>query len=225
MIARAQFVAIMPNADARVWFGPINDAMNEFGITTPARVAAFLANLAPESNELNTLEENLNYSAQGLAKTWPSRYANDDGTPNELAKRLHRNPVAIANNVYADRMGNGDESLGNGWKHRGAGPIQVTGKDNQYAVALYFNIDPERVREWLLTPEGGARSAAWYWKTNGCNVFADAGDFDGCCDLVNRGRKTARHGDAIGFEHRAKYYATACKVMGVEPVSKGVTTK
>lgn len=220
---REQLLAIMPGAApyVDVYLPHLVAAMAEFEINTPARIAPFLANAAVESSELSDVEENLNYSASGLARTWPHRYAELDGDgdpikplrPNALAWRLHRDPVRIANNVYADRMGNGPECLGNGWKHRGAGIGQLTGKDNQYAAALYFNIDPERIGDWLRSPEGACRSFAWFWKENGCNELADAGDFDGCCDKVNRGRKTKVQGDAIGFAERLAFYQTAREVL------------
>lgn len=222
-MTRDQLLAIMPLAVGRVdlFLPHLNAAMAEFEINTPARVAAFLANVAHESGELSDVEENLNYSASGLAKTWPHRYAELDGDgdpikpirPNALAWRLHRDPVRIANNVYADRMGNGPEYLGNGWKHRGAGIGQLTGKDNQYAAALHFNVDPEQIGDWLRSPEGACRSFAWFWKENGCNELADVGDFDGCCDKVNRGRKTQRHGDSNGFADRLAFYNRAIEVL------------
>lgn len=211
-----QFKRIMPHADASVWFAPLTAAMLEFDINSPANKAAFLATIAVESDQLRTLEENLNYSAPGLARTWPTRYANADGTPNPLALFLAINgPRAIANNVYADRMGNGPEVLGNGWKHRGAGPIQSTGKDNQYSAALYFGIDPEHVREWLLTPEGGCRSAARFWRDSGCSKYAEEKDFDGVRDVVNIGRKTKKIGDANGYAAGLKFYNVACDTLGV----------
>lgn len=210
-----QFTRIMPLADAAKWFEPLNAAMREFEINTPLREAAFLPNLAHESNQLHTLEENLNYSAKGLARTWPNRYANADGTPNRLALLIANSPQRIANNVYADRMGNGPEALGNGWKHRGLGPIQITGKDNQYSAALYFHIDPEHIGEWLVTPEGGSLSAARFFRDAGCNKYADKGDFDGVCDLINRGRKTEKVGDSVGYAERLKLYAIALEAFGL----------
>ena len=210
-----QFATILPQADAVKWLVVLNAAMVEFFINTPPRQAAFLANLAVESNQLRTVEENLNYSAQGLADTWPSHYATVAHTPTPRAVSLARNPEAIANNVYADRMGNGSEASGDGWKYRGSGPIQLTGKDNQLAAAKAFGIDPDHIGEWLRTPEGGCRSAARFWMVAGCDLYADAKDFDGVCDCINKGRKTKAIGDAIGYADRAKFYATACKILGV----------
>lgn len=203
MVTRAQVLAIMPGA-ARVvdnYIRPLNAALERFQINTPARVAAFLAQIAHESDELTDAEENLNYSAAGLARTWPNRYANGDGTPNALAYKLHRNPVAIANNVYAGRMGNRSEKSGDGWRHRGAGAIQLTGRENQLAAALYFDVDFERIGEWLRSPEGAITSAAWYWQTHGCNELADAGQFLRITKVIN--------GGTIGQAERVAYFETA----------------
>ena len=210
-----QFQRIMPKADPATWFQHIAHAMTEFQINTPRRMAAFLANLAVESDQLRTVVENLNYSAEGLARTWPGRFANEDKTPNGIALDLARLPERIANYAYADRMGNGPASSGDGWLYRGAGPLQITGKNNQQTAAMALGCSVLDVGAWLRTPEGGARSAARYWAVAGCNAKADAGDFDGCCDLVNIGRKTDKVGDAIGFADRAEFYKTACAVMGV----------
>ena len=214
MTTGKQLQAIMPLADVRKWYGALMAGMFEFGIQSPLSQAAFFANIAAESGQLRCVEENLKYSAQALARTWPKRYADEHGMPNALALRLDRDPQAIANNVYANRLGNGDEASGDGWKYRGAGLIQTTGKNNQLAVAKEFNIDPDHVGDWLRTVPGAARSAGYFWKTAGCEKFAEAKDFDGVCDLINQGRKTARQGDAIGYAERLKFYKTALAVLG-----------
>jgi putative chitinase len=123
-------------------------AMAEFGIDTPLRQAAFLAQVFHESGNLNAVEEGLNYSAEALQRTWPSRF--DAAT----AAAYQRKPEKIANKVYANRMGNRDEASGDGWKHRGAGLIQLTGKDNQFACAMALGIDPTLIADYLKTEEG-----------------------------------------------------------------------
>lgn len=198
----------------------LNRAMSEFSINTKARQARFLAHLAHESTDLTQVVENMNYSADGLANTWPTRFAKKgpDGAyllttptkplekprkvPNSLALDLHRRPEAIANNVYANRMGNGDEKSGDGWRNRGAGGIQLTGADNQRACAKHFGIPVDKIADWLRTPEGVCRSAAWFWHKEGCNQLADIGKDDAIADLVNLGRRTAAVGDAIGYRDR-----------------------
>lgn len=186
----------------------LNAAMVEFGIDTPLRQAAFLAQVFHEAGSGLVVEENLNYGAEGLRKTWPSRF--DEAT----AKKYERKPEMIANKVYANRMGNGDEASGDGWEHRGAGLIQLTGKDNQYAAAMALNIDPERIGEYLRTEEGACRSAGWYWVRANCNKWADAGDFDGVSDAVNIGRKTEKVGDAIGYADRKALFDGFKRVLG-----------
>jgi putative chitinase len=214
----------------------LNSAMAEFHIDTKQRQAPFLANLAHETGDLNCVVENLNYSADGLANTWPSRFAKKDAAghylltspsadfgqlptpggrkvPNELALELHRRPEAIANNVYANRMGNGDVASGDGWRFRGSGGIQLTGRTNQLECAAYFRIPADKIGDWLRTPEGVCRSAAWYWWKYGLNVLADAGKNDAIADLVNIGHRTAEVGDAIGYGDRLTRTNNNMKVL------------
>jgi putative chitinase len=184
-------------------------AMDEFKINTPLRQAAFLAQVFHESGNLNAVDENLNYSAEALQRTWPKRF-----TP-EVAAEYARKPERIANKVYADRMGNRDEASGDGWKYRGAGLIQLTGKNNQFSAAMALDVDPTAIAEYLKTPEGACRSAGWFWGQCGANAYADKGDIDGVSDVVNIGRKTAAYGDSIGFAHRKKLYDAFKKILGV----------
>ena len=204
-VTLAQLGKVMPRG-AKVhplYIDWLNKTLVEFDIQTEKTVEAFLAQLAVESDHLTQVTENLNYSADGLANTWPTRYALKDAAgryvrdpkitkyvrllPNATAQRLHRNPIAIANHCYASRLGNGDEASGDGWRHRGAGGIQTTGKANQYRVALYFDIDPEKVGDWLRTPEGAMRSAGLFWKDNKLNALAEAGKFTAVSRVVNGG--------------------------------------
>jgi putative chitinase len=226
MVTIDQLKKIMPQAGLRaeVFYSALNDAMAEFGINTPARQAAFLAQLAHETGQLTSLVENLNYSAEGLANTWPTRYAKKDGfghylvaggrkVPNELALNLHRLPEKIANNVYANRMGNGDEASGDGWRYRGSGGFQITGKDNQRACAEHFGIPLEKVGEWLRSPVGACRSSGWFWQRAGCNELADRGNVDAISDRINIGRDTAAVGDAIGYKDRLAFFETAERAL------------
>lgn len=178
------------SAVAGAWLAPMQAACDEFGVSnTPERVAAFLANVGVESNGLTVFVENLNYSAQGLANTWPARYAVGAQVtvkvPNQTAYQLAGNPVAIANNVYANRLGNGPESSGDGWKYRGQGPIQLTGRDNILkffaAAGLALNTDPAELQQ----PALGSKSAAWFFANSGAFVFADEGNFACTVKSVN----------------------------------------
>jgi putative chitinase len=183
---------------------PLNAAMREFDITTERRVEFFMAQIAVESGQLRSLQEGLNYSAEGLMKTWPRRFPTK-----AIADAYAHRPQAIANKVYANRGGNGDEASGDGWRHRGAGLIGLTFRDNQKKCADYFGIDVADVGDWLRTPEGACRSAAWFWREHGCNVLADMGDFDGVSDAINIGHQTAAEGDAIGYADRLAFLAAA----------------
>lgn len=212
MITLEQFIQAVPAVSklrVALFVAPLNSAMAEFGIDTPMRQAAFLAQVFHESGNLSAVVENLSYSAEALQRVWPSRF--DAAT----AVAYARKPDLIANKVYANRMGNRDEASGDGWKHRGAGLIQLTGKDNQFACAMAVGVSPDLVGAWLQTEVGASRSAGWFWQTNGINKPADKGDFDGVSDLVNIGRKTDKVGDSIGYAHRLSLYQSFCKILGV----------
>jgi putative chitinase len=215
---------VMPRADPCnvVKYAPwLDQGAREYDITTPARLAAFLATVAEETGQLSAVSENLNYSAGALARTWPNRYACRDGNgdyvtpyrPNGTAEDLAHQPEAIANNCYADRMGNGDEASGDGWRFRGAGGIQETGRDNQYAAALHFDVELERIGDWLRSPEGAMRSAAWGFARRGCNELADAGLFDAICDVINIGHRTRKVGDAHGYARRLAFFHAAKEAL------------
>ena len=185
----------------------LTSACDEFDITTPHRLAAFLAQIAVESANLTRVTENLNYRASGLLRVFPTHF--DEG---EAAEYEHQ-PERIANRVYADRMGNGDEESGDGWRYRGRGLIQITGRDNYVACGEALGVDLTEQPEYLESAEGAARSAAWFVHAHGVLRYADTGDFDGVCDCVNRGHKTKANGDAIGYEDRLAAYRTACAAL------------
>lgn len=199
-----QLLQIMPRCDAAAYIDYLNPALVEFEINTPLRIASFLANVAHESSELRVLSENLNYSSQGLRNTWPARFSSFD-----VADQYQHDPQKIANYVYANRMGNGDVASGDGWKFRGAGALQLTGKAMQYKLCDYTGVPPEFVSDWLLTPQGAITSAGWFWMTHGLNQAADTNDFDRVCDLINIGHATEKYGDALGFLSRQTYFNTA----------------
>lgn len=185
----------------------LNAAMQRFKITHLLDRQMFLATVLQESGELTQLQENMNYSAEALKRVWPKRF--DD----VLANKLARKPEAIANHVYAFRGGNGSEASGEGWLYRGAGLIQLTFKANQLGCAKYFGKKIEDMPAWLRTPEGASMSAAWYWHTRGISDYAIVDDFDGCCDMVNIGKKTAGYGDAEGFMTRISMLNRVKKIV------------
>src|SRR5262245_36192792 len=152
VLSAAQLSAFLPKLqDGPRWISALNAAMQRFEINTPARAAAFLAQTAHESGEFRRLVENLSYSAAGLCKTWPKRFLTLD-----VAKPYERQPELLANYVYAKRLGNGDVASGDGWRFRGRGLIQLTGRGNYRscgtAIVLPLEIEPER----LETPETAA---------------------------------------------------------------------
>lgn len=206
-----QLKRILPNTTrGAVFLTPLVNAMAEFGIVGAEQQARFLANVGHETGNLSVFEENLNYSAERLMVVWPKRFPTLAATSGYA-----RNPVALACKVYANRMGNGDEKSGDGWRYRGAGCIQLTGKDNHSTCGAYFNVKPGDVGDWLRTPEGAARSAAWYYTKHGLHLVDT---FDHVCDRINIGRETDQVGDAIGYKDRLAIYQRArTELANLEP--------
>lgn len=165
----------------------LDESLLRFSITTPARQSAFLAQCAHESAGFSRLAENLNYSAAGLAVTWPGRFRGADGQPSALALAYQRRPVVIANHVYANRMGNGSEESGDGWRYRGRGLLQITGRGMYQRCGEALGLPLLEQPDLLLQPEPAALSAAWFWQSNGLNALADAGDFEAITRRINGG--------------------------------------
>ena len=180
--------------------------LGRYGVNTILRQSMFLAQMDHESG-LKPISENLNYSESGLLKIF-SKYF----TPTE-AKKFARNPEKIANRVYADRMGNGNECSGDGWKYRGRGFIQLTGKNNYKALSNDTNIDYLNNPDWLLREADAMIAALWYWDTNNLNKWADLGDIDTVSDIINIGRSTEKYGDANGFKDRKSKYNKYLKLL------------
>jgi putative chitinase len=150
-------------------------------IESPSRIAGFLAQTSHESGKYKFLTENLNYSDKGLLKTFP-KYFNESNV-----MEYARKPEAIANRVYANRMGNGDEVSGDGWRYCGRGLIQLTGKNNYQAFANSEQMNIEEVPDYLITYVGAVRSALWFWNKNNLNETADAGDLLMMTKKINGG--------------------------------------
>jgi putative chitinase len=150
--------------------------------------------------------ENLTYSAQRLAMVWPRRFRSADGSPTALAREVAYQPERIANLVYAGRNGNGDEASGDGWRFRGRGLLQVTGRSNYRSVGEGLE-QPFVARPQLLAePRWACRSAAWWWKRNGLNELADEGRFEDITRRINGGLN--------GQEERAQLRRRAQEVLG-----------
>lgn len=178
----------------------LNTVLPEFEINTPYRKAHFLAQLAHESGGLKYVEENLNYSAQGLRSIFGKYFPTM-----EMAEQYARKPEKIANKVYANRMGNGDEQSGDGWKYRGRGLIQLTGKSNYQRFGQEYSLDSENNPDLLLDPEVALISACWYWKRNKLNNYADADDIHMVTKRINGGTN--------GILHRQQYLESFKKVF------------
>ena len=202
MITAEQFAQIFPhNRDPQGWVDSMNDVFPKYGIDQPHRIAAFLAQCGHESNGFTVFKENLNYSAEGLNKTFKKYFPSLDST-----QAYARQPEKIANKVYANRMGNGDEASGDGWKYCGRGLIQVTGKENYTWFAASLEITPEEASEYMQTFEGAAQSACWFWETNKLNQYADSRDFVTMTKKIN--------GGTIGMDDRIARYERIMKIIG-----------
>jgi putative chitinase len=164
-------------------------------------MAAFIAQCAHESGGFRFLKENLNYKAESLVRVFPKYFPDIN-----LAKAYEKKPEKIANRVYANRMGNGNEASGDGWRYCGRGLIQLTGKDNYSWFAGSIQVSVEEAAEYLQTFEGAAQSACWFWETNNLNKEADAGDIKTMTRKIN--------GGFIGLEDRIKHYKHALEVLG-----------
>lgn len=182
------------------WAEPLEEVFHRYEINTPARQAAFIGQCAHESANFTKLEENLNYSAEGLMKTWPSRFPTL-----EAAQPYHRNPEKIANRVYGGRMGNGTEETGDGWLYHGRGLIQLTGKDNYTLAGDALNMDFIHSPDYVLVPKYAALTAGWYWNKRQLNKEADAKDYTGMTKKIN--------GGTIGLDDRIAHIRHAQDVL------------
>jgi putative chitinase len=173
-----------------------------YEINTPERVAAWLAQTAHESGYFKFLKENLNYRAASLQKVFKKYFPTE-----EMAKAYEKQPEKIANRVYANRMGNGDEASGDGFRYLGRGLIQLTGKNNYTFFAASIDTPLEEIPEYLQTFEGAVQSACWFWEQNNLNKFADSRDIVTMSKRIN--------GGTIGMEDRLMKYEKCLKMFGV----------
>jgi len=205
MITSEQFAHLFPRAqDPASWVESMANVFPTYEINTPHRIAAFLAQCGHESGGWTVFEENLNYSAQGLNSIFKKYFPTL-----EAAAVFARKPEMIANKIYANRMGNGGPETGDGYKYRGRGPIQLTGKDNYRAFAKDMFDDWENLFEnpdWVTSDRDFAlMSAIWFWNKNKLNVQADAGDIKLMTKKIN--------GGYIGLEDRIKHYNEAIHLL------------
>ncbi|SHM61472.1 putative chitinase [Duganella sacchari] len=212
-ITKAQLQAILTTADAEAraaqWIDPINSCMKACDISTPLRQAAFLAQVLLESSEFHQLQESLSYSAERLRAVWPQRFTSD-----EIAAAYSHQPEKLANNVYANRMGNGPEASGDGWAYRGRGLIQLTGRQNYASFSKAMGIDAVKDPDLLQQPTGAAMSAAWFWQAHGLNELADktsGADADENFRLLTQ----RINGGTNGLPQRRSYWQRALTALGV----------
>jgi len=197
-----KFKAIIGNNPyADHWYEALCRILPDYDINTVPRVAAFLAQTAHESGNYRAIKENLNYKAESLMRVWPRYFPSM-----EIAKAYEKKPEKIANRAYANRMGNGPEESGDGWRYCGRGLIQLTGKDNYTRYAQSLEISVEEASEHLTTFEGCVQSAAWFWEANNLNQWADSGDILTLTKRIN--------GGTLGLADRQKHYDHALHVLG-----------
>ena len=185
------------------WFHALEQLLPDYEINTPKRMAAFLAQCAHESGNFIATKENLNYRPETLVKLF-SKYF-DLPTAQQYCS-LPNKQEAIANKIYANRMGNGNEASGDGYRYCGRGLIQVTGKANYTDFADSLQISPQEASEYMHTFEGAAQSACWFWETRKLNDYADRGDIKGMTKIIN--------GGYIGLEDRISHFEHALHIFG-----------
>jgi putative chitinase len=206
MITLEQFGAmIAKNKNPGPWYEAAQSLFEKYQINTPNRIAAFMAQCGHESADFTMLEENLNYSEDSLNKVF-GRYF---GPTARNAKEYARNPEKIANYVYQDEFRSKQGAMGNvnpgdGWKFRGRGIKQLTGRNNYTAFGKSVGMSADEAADYVATPKGAFESACWFWATNKLEKFADADDNLGLTKKIN--------GGTIGLEDRNKRYA-ACKAI------------
>jgi putative chitinase len=188
------------NPDLDGWYDALSSVLPTYDIDSPQRVAAFIAQCTHESGGFKRLKENLNYRWESLRKVFPKYFPTD-----ELAQEYAHKQEQIANRVYGGRMGNGDESSGDGFRYCGRGLIQLTGRNNYTKFAESVGMAVEEVPSLLETFEGAVKSACWFWKTNNLNQYADSGDILTMTKRIN--------GGTIGLEDRIKHYNHALEVF------------
>lgn len=182
------------------WVEPLNETFARFDISTPLRQASFIGQAGHESGNFTKLSEGLSYSAERLMVIWPKRFPNI-----EIAQKYARNPRALANNVYANRMGNRDEASGDGYRFAGAGLFQLTGHSNFYHAGQALGEDFVMQPELVKTPRFAALTAGWFWDTHKLNKFADIRDFTMMTKKIN--------GGTIGLNDRIKHINHALEVL------------
>ena len=204
VITLEQLKQLLPgNKHLEYWHAVLIKLLPEYGIDTPRRIAAFIAQCAHESGNFNILKENLNYKPETLIKIFPKYFPTD-----EMANRyasLPNKQEAIANLVYANRMGNGGPETGDGYRYCGRGLIQLTGKANYLEFSEFSKISFSDIIKYLETFDGAVHSACWFWQKHDLNSYSDKNDILGQTVKINGGKK--------GLVDRSKRYVNYKKIL------------
>lgn len=211
MITHKLVRAVSPSALPNIVEGLVSTYgiySSRYNVNSPLRVAHFLGQTGHESNGFRAIEENLNYSSDALRRTFPRHFTE------ATAPRFHRQPQLIANHVYANRMGNGAPESGDGWRFRGAGLIQLTGRDNHAAFARFKRMSIEEVASYIRTVNGAIEASYWYWAENNLNRWADADDILRLSRAINLGNPNSR-ATPHGMPDRTQRTDAAKRFMGI----------
>lgn len=207
LLTEAQLAAMIPtNKEIAAWCVELNKALPKYDIDTPQRIAGFISQCAHESGDFTTLSENLNYREETLLRVFPRYFAAGKANAAEFA----RNPEKLANYVYMDKNRSASGALGNvkegdGWRFRGRGLKQLTGRSNYERFAKDYDMTAEQAAEWLETKEGALASALWFWNTNKLNAIADTGNVAALTKRIN--------GGDIGLADRQTRYTRAMAAL------------
>ena len=208
LLSKDQLSRMLPsNKEAGEWCDVLNQMLPKYGITTPERIASFISQCAHESGDFKLLEENLNYREETLLRVFPRYF----GPGKQNAAAYAKNPEKIANYVYMDKNRSASGALGNtqegdGWRFRGRGLKQVTGRANYTTFGKAIGKTAEEVADYLETKEGALVSALWFWQSRGLNEVADTGDVVRVTKIIN--------GGDIGLEDRRQRYVQALAILG-----------
>ena len=190
------------NEEAEDWYDAMCEILPLWEVDTPERVAMFIAQCGHESNNFKVLSENLNYSAKALDALFGKYFKRAGRDANEY----HRKPRKIANVIYANRMDNGDTDSGDGWRFRGGGILQLTGRYNYTEFGEDVEMSAEEAVDYVRTKKGALDSACWFWDENNINKHCDSMDIVKMTKRIN--------GGTIGLEDRKKHYLHALDILG-----------
>ena len=201
IITLNKFDRCCPNNEyANEWVESLNKILPDYNINTVKRIAAFLAQTGHESSDFKQLAENLNYSAKRLIQVWPNRFPNT-----AIARQYERNPQKLGNFTYANRLGNGPPESGDGYRYRGRGLIQITGKSNYSAFGNSIGISAQEAADYMETFDGAVHSACWFWDVHDLNLYSDKGDIKGQTIKINGGTN--------GLQDRTNRYLRNIRIL------------